>query len=349
MAATAPQSGTQSRRNQSATRRSQAANTRSRELQERRRRACALLEREVRYIDSPDFRKRSFQRAHAQPLGIDLELRDNVPAGLSGYMADLYRTRLLTSEEEVFLFQRMNYLLYQAEKQRRRIDLRNPDRATLKDFEILLAGSRRVRNLIIRANLRLVVSIVKKFVASSNPAETYDELISDGHEALLQAVERFDYSRGYRLSTYASHAIYRNVSRALQSRSRRRKRETTSLDDEGGNLFASLEDDRDAHRAADGDRSRAVQRLDSLIGQLPPREQTIIRARFGLEADPRQPLTLQAIANEQGVCKERVRQLVNRALNQLRAFAATAGFQEPEFLRFAAETSDETASSPRPR
>ena len=72
-----------------------------------------------------------------------------------------------------------------------------------------------MKNQIIRSNLRLVVSIAKRHVGPSN---NFFELVSDGNMSLIRAVEKFDYSRGNKFSTYASWAIMKN----LRGRSRRR-------------------------------------------------------------------------------------------------------------------------------
>ena len=65
-------------------------------------------------------------------------------------------------------------------------------------------------NQIVRANLRLVVSIAKRHVS---PVENFFELVSDGNISLMRAVEKFDYSRGLKFSTYASWAIMKNFAR----------------------------------------------------------------------------------------------------------------------------------------
>jgi RNA polymerase sigma factor (sigma-70 family) len=82
----------------------------------------------------------------------------------------------------------------------------------ITEIEQCLAASREVRDRIIRANMRLVFSIVKKFVASKHP---FDELLSEGVVPLMRAVGNFDYDKGFRFSTYASRAIARDVHRSI--------------------------------------------------------------------------------------------------------------------------------------
>src|SRR5262249_61919925 len=76
-----------------------------------------------------------------------------------------------------------------------------------------------VKNQIIRANLRLVVSIAKKRVG---PTNNFFELVSDGNMSLIRAVEKFDTSRGFKFSTYASWAIMKNFARTIREEKTRR-------------------------------------------------------------------------------------------------------------------------------
>ena len=71
----------------------------------------------------------------------------------------------------------------------------------LPEVERLLGEALAIRAQIVRANLRLALSLVKKLI---RPDQDFAELVSDGFVALIRAVERFDFSRGYKFSTYAS-------------------------------------------------------------------------------------------------------------------------------------------------
>ena len=81
------------------------------------------------------------------------------------------------------------------------------------------------KNQIIRANLRLVVSIAKRHVG---PAENFFELVSDGNMSLIRAVEKFDFARGNKFSTYASWAIMKNFARTIPDENRHHDRFRTS-------------------------------------------------------------------------------------------------------------------------
>src|SRR5581483_3907336 len=134
------------------------------------------------------------------------------PEGLPPYLAGLYDDPLLTREQEAHLFRKMNYLKYRASKVREQIDPARARTADLDEVERLQEEALAVKNQIIRANLRLVVSIAKRHVGPSN---NFFELVSDGNMSLIRAVEKFDFSRGNKFSTYASWAIMKNFARTI--------------------------------------------------------------------------------------------------------------------------------------
>ena len=91
----------------------------------------------------------------------------------------------------------------------------------MDQIEGLYDQSVAVKNEIISANLRLVVSIAKRHVS---PGENFFELVSDGNISLIRAVEKFDYARGNKFSTYASWAIMKNYARTIPDELRHRDR-----------------------------------------------------------------------------------------------------------------------------
>ena len=119
--------------------------------------------------------------------------RTKAPKGLPPYLASLYEVPLLDREQEAHLFRKMNYLKYQANRLRDAIDPARARTADLDEIERLQEEALAVKNQIIRANLRLVVSIAKRHVGPSN---NFFELVSDGNMCLIRAVEKFDYARG---------------------------------------------------------------------------------------------------------------------------------------------------------
>ena len=133
--------------------------------------------------------------------------------GLAPYVASLYEVPLLTREQEVHLFRKLNYLKFKIDHLRGRLKPSRPQRKLLARIEKLYGETVATRNQIICANLRLVVSIAKRYVG---PGQNFFELVSDGNLSLMRAVEWFDYSLGNRFSTYATWAIINNFSRSIQ-------------------------------------------------------------------------------------------------------------------------------------
>ncbi len=224
-------------------------------------------------------------------------------------------------EQEVKLFRRMNYLLYVANKVLSKIDRSSPSTDQLDCVEALVKAANWHRDLIVRSNMRLVISIVKKY---SNPNNPFDELLSDGIMATIKAVEKFNFERGFRFSTYATQVVQRNAYRNVMAKQRDRIKMGTSLQDIDVDL-----DDRYSSSAMSPDKWNALRvKLSSLLNKLDRREKFIVRARFSLGGH-RRVQTLQRIADSLGVSKERIRQLEKRALDKLRDLAS---FNEiPEF------------------
>jgi len=115
---------------------------------------------------------------------------------------------LLAFAEEQHLFRRMNFLKYSAARLRDSLDVHQPSHARMDQIERYLVEAKASRDQIIRANLRLVISNAKKYCS---PQYSFEDLVSDGTLALMEAVEKFDYQRGFRFSTYATHAIRRSI------------------------------------------------------------------------------------------------------------------------------------------
>ncbi|MBX7168451.1 MAG: sigma-70 family RNA polymerase sigma factor [Pirellulales bacterium] len=236
------------------------------------------------------------------------------PAGVPAYLVPLYGSKLLAPAEERELFRRLNFWKYLAAQLRGRLDPEQADEGLLARVERLLAAATTVRNHLVRSNLRLVVSIAKRFVDLDN---VLPDLVSDGNLSLIMAIEKFDYARGYRFSTYATWAIRYNFARGVAVRRRRRSKQL--LAEEG--VLEQAEDSRTDARVALERQSRLEAVMGGLLERLDPREREILAARFGMHPTEG-PNTLQEIARRLGVCKERVRQLEMRALNKLRAYAA---------------------------
>ena len=183
----------------------------------------------------------------------------------------------------------------------------------MERIEQLLADALAVRNQIVRANLRLVVSIAKKLVDSAN---SFDDLVSEGNLPLIRAVEIFDFERGTRFSTYATWAIRNGLYRSTPRNRRQRQRFVT-----GGDVVLSTIESTTTSEFADVmSQTGLKQAVSKLIERLDGRDRRIVLSRFGLYEDG-QPRKFREIAAELNLSTERVRQLLGRSLDRMREFA----------------------------
>ena len=263
------------------------------------RRAKFLLGRKIDLITSQEFDK---ENAEKMILG-DTKLIDRLQS------TDDHP--LLTRTEEVDLFRRYNYLKFLALQMLENINHVSPSGRRLKKIETLLTTSEKVKNLIVEANLGLVVSIAKRHTLMGH---TLPDLISEGNMMLMHAVDKFDYSRGYRFSTYASLAIAKEYARKDPDIDRVAMDQSTDM--------ANIEQDmRNISQVDVVAVERAHQSLDEVItNNLTEREQYVIRNHFGLDGNriTNRKMTLNDIGQKLGLTKERVRQIELIALQQLR-------------------------------
>lgn len=257
------------------------------------------------------------------------------------YLKEIGRVQLLSGEEEVRLAKAIE-----------KNDLNAKQRLT-------------------EANLRLVVSIAKKYVGRSHNLSLLD-LIQEGNIGLFRAVEKFDYRKGFKFSTYATWWIRQAITRALADQSRtiripvhmvetinkyaqvtRRlvqelgreplaeeiaaemnmevekirhiqkiSQETVSLetsvgDNEDDSVLGDFIEDTETvmpHQAAS--RKLLKSHISDILNELTPREQKILRIRFGLEDGVTH--TLEEVGQEFGVTRERIRQIEAKALEKIR-------------------------------
>lgn len=275
-----------------------------------------LLRTEIEFISNKSFRSidRVFER-EVLAERFEAEVADaSLPRNLPGHLARLCEAGVLTREQEQDLFRQMNYLKCRANMLRSRLNPHVIDEEILVKVERFLAAAQAIRDQLIRANMRLAISVIKKFVT---PQNSFDDMLSDGIYSLMQAVDKFDFDRGFRFSTYAYRAIARNAYRAIIKKQKESVRFGSEVDE--SNLDTSSALSESAMDVRTWTRLRGL--LSQIMGQLDRREQLIIRCRYALGAH-RKVKTFQAIADRLGVSKERVRQLEQRAMTKLRAMAA---------------------------
>lgn len=238
------------------------------------------------------------------------------------HLSRLCEAPLLRQEQERCLFQRMNFLLHQAALHQSLLNPDRPSRARLELIERLVLLAEWHRDRIVEANVRLVFSIVKKFV---NPNNTFDDLLSDGIVGLIRAVEKFDYDRGFRFSTYATQVVRRNSYRTVVSNQQERQKVVGGLQE----LDVEISDEGRSSAISEKRWHELRSRLAVMLDDLDRREKLIIRARFSLGSH-RKVHTLQSLADRLGISKERVRQLERRAMEKLRSMAGEVQLSELE-------------------
>lgn len=278
-------------------------------------RATRIAELPLEFMPNERFTRKGADNACLGPMpeSETATRKPRRPAGLPPYLASLYEISLLTREQEQHLFRKYNYLKFKTGRLRDQLDFEQPKATLMDEIELLYEQVVDLKNQIARCNLRLVVSIAKKRVT---PDQNFFELISDGNVSLLRAVEKFDFARGNKFSTYASWAIMKNFARTIPNEYRQRDRFRTSHDE----LFDMTQEERANPAKEETLQQDRLSKIQRVLQKLDDRERQIIVGRFGLDHS-QEPQTLKQVGAELGVTKERIRQIEARALNKLRLAA----------------------------
>lgn len=275
-------------------------------------RAARLHAQTIDYMHSDEFDQSGAEKVILGPAPEVDKSNEKVrtPPGLPPYLASLYSIPLLTREEEAYYFRKLNFLKYKAAQIQEKLDPNRPKARDMDQIEKLLDESTDVKNFLIRSNLRLVVSIAKRHI---RPGGNFFEMVSDGNMSLIRAIEKFDYTKGNKFSTYASWAIMKNYARSIPAEYKVLDRFRTGNDE----LFFQSTDERESQYREELINQKQHAVIMSILDQLDGREKDILIYRYGLNAR-NEPQTLEQVGDRFGVTKERIRQLESRALKKLR-------------------------------
>jgi len=198
------------------------------------------------------------------------EMSSNDTVGL--YLKEMSRVPLLNTEEEVALAMRI-----EAGLEAERLLEANPDSERAIEWKFLIEDGLNARDHLIKANTRLVVSIAKKYMTRGVP---FLDLIQEGNLGLMKAVEKFDYKRGYRFSTYATWWIRQTITRAIADQGRT-IRVPVHMTDRIRRLYRVLRELEQEHG-----RKPTIEEIAAVMGIEPRKVQWMLRVSW-------QPLSLE--------------------------------------------------------
>ncbi len=289
--------------------------------------AQKLLARPVRYVANEIFGDASPEDAafwRGPMPGMDdyllAKAKLKAPVRSEPQMRDQYLWPILNKDQEQHLFRKMNFLRHLSLSLRDQI--RDGDLDAVVEAQLLQDEADAIRLHLFSANRRLVVSVAKKF--HNHLGREFREVLADGDLSLLAAVEKFDYSFGFKFSTYAYWSILRNYTRAIPSALRRQCVPLFPFDHQE-DLILAPDDDTSARLEAE---TCVHNTLSLLIRHLEPRERIVIRLRTGMGSVGK-PLTLEQVGRQFGLTKERIRQIEHSARLKLALIAQNTGIQSP--------------------
>jgi RNA polymerase sigma factor (sigma-70 family) len=291
-----------------------------------RKRVRRLLSIKIDYIVSDEF---SLPDACQEILEVPISVR-RMPKGIldkseansdsdwQAFVDAIKKIPALNRQQEAELFRRYNFLKYAAAGLVKQLSLSKPCARAAQQAEQYLNQAERIKNLIIEANLKLVIRVAGRHASGANLAD----LISEGNIALMRAVEKFDYIKGFRFSTYASWVIARDFAKFLPIEAAQADKSIFDGQSASEHLRmrpAGIEVIETARRS-----------LEQVIeDNLSEREQYIIRYHFGLTGSivKKKFKTLKQIGDELGLSKERIRQIELLALGKLRQTLSPEEFE----------------------
>ncbi len=288
-------------------------------------RAEQVVRQPVDYIHNAEFDDPAKHAEIAGDLPDHLEFEEKLrtmraPKDVDAQMTYLYERPLLTFKQEQHLFRKMNFLKHKLDQFKQGLDPVRARVSELRKVEALTDQIKHCRDLLIECNLRLVHKLASQH---SQTGQNLDELKSDAHISLMRAVEKFDYGRGFKFSTYATWAIVKNFARSIPDENTHKTRYMTGHEE----VFDAKADTHTDEQELLASAELAKQRVNRLLQYLDPRTREVIRMRTGIDGSAE--MTLEQIGQHFGITKERVRQINVRGMKQLRERAALENVELP--------------------
>jgi RNA polymerase primary sigma factor len=151
------------------------------------------------------------------PSGDDAALAASADS-VRAYLKQIGRVALLSAEQEVELARRIEAGLFASQRLATMTDAdKTSDPTMYRDLRMIVRSGERAKDQVVEANLRLVVSLAKRYTGRGMP---FLDLIQEGNLGLIRAVEKFDYTKGYKFSTYATWWIRQAITRAMADQAR---------------------------------------------------------------------------------------------------------------------------------
>ncbi len=283
-------------------------------------RAQKVLQKKLDYMHHESFDDPAVEESYLAPMPGEADFvaaHENMkpPRDVPPELASLYEWPLLTKEQEQHMFRQMNYLKHMLHQLKAGINPGSARAADLKKMDELQARIKWTRDRLINCNMRLVASIAKQHAGQT---ENLFDLISDGNESLMRAVEKFNYAFGNKFSTYATWAIRKNFARSIPNEKHHRERYLTGHEE----MFEARPDARSDEQECLQQADQARDKISRLLEGLDPRTRDVIKMRNGLDGSAE--MTLEQIGQHFGITKERVRQINVRGMKILRERATQA-------------------------
>ena len=241
-------------------------------------------------------------------------------------MRPCYEEPLLTREQEYHLFRKMNYLKYQVHRIKKRYEGKKLGAGTIERIEELTNQIIEIRNQLANSNFRLATWVLKntkrfKFGMPEN-------CLSDAYLDVLKSVDYFNYTLGFKFSTYCIWVLQKNFYRGVHED--KSKDDFVGMDDAFAEKIASSESDS-ACEYNQRENASYINRVIEMVRDRIPcsdieRQVAIVESYYGINGRERR--NLEQISKTLGVTKERVRQLKEKFLNYMRETIRIQGTED---------------------